>query len=39
MLSMLNMADNILRAYVLASDDDIRDGIAWYGDALAVAEE
>ena len=39
MLSMLNMADNILRAYVLASDDDIRDGIAWYGDALALAQE
>lgn len=31
--------NNILTAYVMASDSDIADGIAWYGDALALAQE
>jgi hypothetical protein len=38
-MDMLNMADNILRAYVLASDSDISEGMAWYDDALGLAAE
>ena len=38
-MEMLAMADNILSAYVKASDSDIADGIAWYADALALATE
>lgn len=34
-----SMTDNILRAYVLASDSDIADGMSWYDDALALARE
>jgi hypothetical protein len=33
------MTDNILRAYVLADDADINDGIDWYGRALELAIE
>jgi hypothetical protein len=33
------MTDNILRAYVLADDSDINDGIDWYGRALELAIE
>jgi hypothetical protein len=31
--------DNILRAYVMASDSDIADGIEWYARALRLAAE
>ena len=33
------MTDNILRAYVMADDSDINDGIDWYGRALELAIE
>ncbi len=36
---MLNMADNILATFVKASDDDISDGVEWYGRALDLATE
>lgn len=38
-MEMLAMCDNILAAYVRASDSDIADGLAWYGDALELARE
>lgn len=37
--SMLHMSDNILAAYVKASDADISDGIEWYARALELARE
>lgn len=39
MLSMLHMADNILSAYVKASDTEISEGIEWYARALRLATE
>lgn len=33
------MTDNILRTYVLASDADIADGMAWYDEARALGAE
>lgn len=33
------MADNILRAYVNATDDDVEHGMTWYPNALALAQE
>lgn len=38
-MDMLNLADNILSAYVKSSDSDISDGIEWYARALALATE
>lgn len=38
-MDMLNLADNILSAYVKSSDNDISDGIEWYARALALATE
>lgn len=38
-MDMLNMADNISRAYVMASDADIADGMSWYDEAKALGEE
>lgn len=38
-MDTLSMAENILSTYRQASDSDIATGLAWYGDALALATE